>query len=509
MTGTSNTSGYITDFTNGSCARKRKVFLATISSIYEDWAPYPVACLISHCLKNSFICDNYEFLEPEYRYRWNDESLHDKLRQTDILGLTCYVWNQAANDKIAQIFKTYNPSGTVIYGGPNVPEDDLDAFKREYVDHYITGPGELVFEKILDPASTGTYAIPTPYLDGILDNIMQHNIAVAIETNRGCPYYCSFCDWGGVSRSKIIKLSDDKVYDSLAHILRFKPRRLEMLDANYGIFERDLDFVQYIVDQKQRDDMLLTFAGFTKNGSASMPKIMNLVMDNFNDKKRNVKISLQTLTPEVLATIDRKNIKTENLISIMAQLKDVSVSSELILGLPGETAATWTDTLFKHRELGIDFARSYPLYVLPNTPMAKKEYKDRYDIKTKRMILPDGETFEMIYQCYSYDLVEITKIYLIWLYWNTFYNFGLDKNITRESLNQFLNAPPDVMRIHEVKAALARIFKPEDTCYLTGYDLEYLHYHLGRGKELLYMKQGGYAITNPDNELQSPFAVLR
>ena len=34
----------------------------------------------------------------------------------------------------------------------------------------------------------------------------------------------------------------------------------------HGIFPRDVEFVQHIVDNKKRDDMLLTFAGFAKNG---------------------------------------------------------------------------------------------------------------------------------------------------------------------------------------------------------------------------------------------------
>ena len=86
-------------------------------------------------------------------------------------------------------------------------------------------------------------------------------------------------------------------------------------------FLRDVDFVQHIVDNKKRDDMLLTFAGFAKNGSPYLADIMNLTMDNFNDKLSNVKISLQTLTPDVLDTIQRKNISTDKLLRIMDQLK--------------------------------------------------------------------------------------------------------------------------------------------------------------------------------------------
>ena len=487
---------------------KRKVFLGTISSVYEDWAPYAVGCLISHCLKNEYIAKHYEFLEPEYRHKWDTEEFNDKLKQTDILGLTCYVWNQVANDKIAKRFKEYNPDGIVIFGGPNVPEDNLEEYKRDFVDHYITGPGELAFEKLLDPSAETEYVIPSPYTDGIFDSIMDRNVNVAYETNRGCPYRCAFCDWGGVARSKIKKVDDEVVYKNLDHILKHKVKRLEILDANYGIFERDLNFIQHIVDNKKRDDMLLTFAGFAKNGSKWMAPIMNLVMDNFNDKKRNIKISLQTFTPEVLETIDRDNIKTEKLLSILEDLHNVDVNTELIIGLPGETAETWADTLFKHKELGIDFARGYPLYILPNTPMAKQEYKDKHGIKTKKMILPDGETFEMIYECNSYGLDELKRIYLTWLYFNTFYNFGLDKTITKESLNEFLDSPPGIMQIHEVTESLDRIFKPEPEFYLKDYDLQYLHYYLGRGKELIYLKEAGYPINNPDKELRSPFAVM-
>jgi len=488
---------------------KSKVFLATISSVYDDWAPYAAACLISHCMKNEYIKNNYEFLEPEYRHKWDDIEFNMNLLKTDILGLTCYVWNQVANDKIAKRFKSYNPDGIVIYGGPNVPEENLEDYKREFVDHYVTGPGELKFEKILDANSDSVYTLPTPYIDGILDNILSKDIAVAFETTRGCPYHCAFCDWGGVARSKIKKVEDDDVYKTLNHILKFKVKRLEFLDANYGIFARDVDFVKYIAENKQRDDMALTFAGFTKNGSKWMTDIMNIIMNNFNDRMRSVKISLQTLTPEVLEVIDRNNIKPEKLLSILDDLKDIDVSSELILGLPGETANSWADTLFKHQDLGIDFARSYPLYVLPNTPMSKKEYREKYKIKTKKIILPDGETFEMIYECYSYDLEEITKIYLTWLYFNTFYNFGLDKTISKESLKDFLINPPAVMQLHEVKESLYRIFKPEESFCLEGYDLKYLHHHLGRGRELIYMKNAGYKIRNPDKELQSPFAVIK
>ena len=504
----------------------RTVLLGTISSQYTDWIPYAAGCLISHCLKIPSIKENYIFLEPEYKYKWDTPEFHKKLKQTDILGLTCYVWNQSTNDTIAQLFKKYNPKGVVVYGGPNVPENNLEEYKREFVDHYICGPGETKFEKLLDPDAESIYEIPTPYTDGIFDSILtkESNVCVAFETNRGCPYACAFCDWGGVARSKIKKLNESDVYATIDHILSFKSvKRLEILDANFGIFERDYNFVQHIVNTKTRSDMLLTFAGFAKNGSKWLPKIMNLVMNNFKDEKRNLKISLQTFTEEALDVIDRKNISTDKLLSIMDHMEDVEVNSELIIGLPGETADSWANTLFKHQELGIDFARAYPLYVLPNTPMAQQEYKDKYKIKTKKVVLPNNETFEMVYECYSYNLEEIVNIYKVWWYFNTFYNFGIDTTITKEDMYNFFNnldtMPFIKSCVEEIENALYKIFKPEDALYLDGFEYIYLHYNLGRGNELIKFKENidivqkelglNFKIYNSNKELTSTYAKIQ
>ena len=211
--------------------------------------------------------------------------------------------------------------------------------------------------------------------------------------------------------------------------------------------------------------MLLTFAGLAKNGSKHLVEIMKLVLDNFDDKYRNVKISFQTLSEDVLVNIDRKNIKSSKLFAITSQLTDVTINSELIIGLPGETPTSYLDTLCKHIELGIDFARTYPLYILPNTPMNKKDYRSKFNIKSKKIYLPydlskyrqsklyndrhklidimtacdfktkiDFETFEMIYSCISYSPEELIQMYDYWFWYNTFYNAGVAKNyMTLES----------------------------------------------------------------------------
>ena len=49
--------------------------------------------------------------------------------------------------------------------------------------------------------------IPSPYLDNIFKPLMDANPdeewLVMWETNRGCPFSCTFCDWGSAIASKV------------------------------------------------------------------------------------------------------------------------------------------------------------------------------------------------------------------------------------------------------------------------------------------------------------------
>ena len=129
----------------------RNILLGSFSVLYNDWLPYASGCLISHCKKIPEITQKYIFLEPLYKQKPVEE-YYSELMNADILGLTCYVWNQSYNDEMAKYFKTIKPMGIVVYGGPQVPEDVK--LKKEYddlspSDYSIAGLGEIAFSEWL------------------------------------------------------------------------------------------------------------------------------------------------------------------------------------------------------------------------------------------------------------------------------------------------------------------------------------------------------------------------
>lgn len=458
---------------------KIKILLGTVSANRGYWLPYSTACLISYAKKFKEVTNKYYFHDPFYdKESLNNKNFIQTLYDTDILGLTCYFWNQSINDQICLKFKEINSNGVILLGGPNVPEsfDYQQEYKnnRPWVDHFFVGPGEQIFVNFLLGATSEKFIhgkqlegeqLPNPYLDGTLDNVLlnnKHLFSAPIETNRGCPYGCAFCDWGGQSNSKIKKIDHESVKKTIDYILNFDNiHRLEILDANFGIFEDDYKTIKYIAEQKnlKQKKLDLTFGGFAKNGSKHLFDIMEVIYDHFDERYKQPKVSLQSLNEQVLEKINRHNIKSEKILSVKDKVRNQGLNAELILGLPGETKETFINTLEKCIDYNINFVRAYHLFVLPNTLIANKKYQALHKIKIKKIFLPNDlihinvdsdynhivnmknyktmidqndvlshTVFEIMHSNESFDTIELHKIYRAWFWFNTFFNSGIAKN---------------------------------------------------------------------------------
>lgn len=472
----------------------KNVLLCTFSIQFQDWLPYPVGCLISYAKKDPNINKSYNFLKPEFLQRNVDsDEMLDKLLMTDVLGLTCYIWNQEINDRIAKKYKKIKPNGIVVYGGPQIPEDKDDAIEfcneRPFVDLHFVGPAEENFKQFLlnidKPIDSheGTVGInwnnvnvdrkmykvdctPTPYTDGTLTDMFfleGDKYVIPMETNRGCPYACAFCDWGSVIKSKITKFDKDIIQKVIELAFQGNISRIEFIDANFGIFSEDLDYIRQMVKLKykhKKENMKVTFCGLAKNGSKYLPEIMTAVQKEFEENNNTMKISIQTHTTEALQVAERFNISNDRMMKIFNEVKKegYDINSELIIGMPGETAESWLDVLQKDIDNGCAFNRAYPLSVMPNTTYYSKEFREKYqanlikihapkdllelkltdyhknrhiakDIKTKTNISDKmaWRTITMFNRCYSYTTQDLQQMYMYWFWWSTLFNTGFAK----------------------------------------------------------------------------------
>lgn len=564
----------------------KNVFLMTLSLKSFPMVPYATGCLISHCLTDPDIQREYNFLEPEYRHNCeNFNDFHEKLKKSDIIGLTCYVWNQTSNDRISKLFKKINPNGIVVYGGPNIPEDKLIAESyisdRPFVDFFFVGPGEKNFlnflKNIKNKNHIGAYShvlndhfeikksdykienIPTPYIDGIFDNIFkkEKRIFAPIESNRGCPYGCSFCDWGSLTRNKVTLFDINIVKKNIDKLLSFDSLSgINIIDANFGMFLRDVEIFNYLCDKKSKNNksIELLFSGTSKNGSKYLTEIykkMHLFeVGQSTTTSKNIKISFQTFSQQALESVDRKNMTIDKLTKIIDSTKYNTVSSELIIGLPGETVSSWIDTISQHKDLNLTFGRVYHLNILPNTPMYQSNYRKKYQTTYTKVYIPidlidisfidsvkvykklknikskytfnienklNFETFEIMRSSFSYSNEQLKEMYLYYFWFNTFWNTNLLKKeivdhkltIKEQIFTFFKFAESSVFCkkiVEDYKELLDTVFVDKDLNILN--DLKsviFLHKNMGRGTELLEIVDNIEEFSNEIKQIYPSF----
>jgi radical SAM superfamily enzyme YgiQ (UPF0313 family) len=354
----------------------------------------------------------------------------------DVLALSCYIWNWEYNMALAAAVKADNPDCVVIIGGPQVTKESVDI---PWIDHVVHGEGELAFSEILKRIAAGEGShfeitaertrdleqFPSPYIEGHFKDIIEANPRLNFhalwETHRGCPYSCTFCDWGSATQAKVTTFSMERLREEITWFAQNKIELVYNCDANFGMLPRDEGLINDLIASK-------VTSGYPEKIRAAYPKIHNdrIVQQNIRLHKsgmaKGVTISLQSLDDSVLNSVKRKNIAIDDFEDLNKTYlsKGVPTYTELILGLPGETAETFLLGIDRLLQAGQHAGMAiYPCMVLPNSELNDPEYKKEFEITSKRvqqMLLHATPNEDNCQEYYEMVVQTSTMEFLSWRY---------------------------------------------------------------------------------------------
>ena len=346
------------------------------------YLPYSVGVLWSYAQSFPKINNNFE-LDKLVWLRGNIDSTLESIKQSDVAAFSAYVWNKNYNYALAKRFKEQNPKGFVIFGGPEMPITKKDIFERyPFIDVVVKGEGEITFKNLLERLAenqsfkdipgllineelvvhdTGESQridsledVPSPYLTGVFDKLIAETEGVewnaTLETNRGCPYACTFCDWGSLTYNKVKKFDLQRVFDELEWIGKNKCGFVSITDANFGMFiDRDNAIADKLLEVQAKYGYPYTFSvAWAKNQKA---EVFDIVFKLIKSPKFNqgLTVSVQSMDLDVLENIKRKNLDQHKISEIfdLCDKNNVPVYTEVILGLPGETKQSWKEGFWK------------------------------------------------------------------------------------------------------------------------------------------------------------------
>ena len=103
--------------------------------------------------------------------------------------------------------------------------------------------------------------IPSPYLSGRLDEFLDGKLLPITQTNRGCPFTCTFCTEGQSYWTKVKRKTREVVEGEVKYIsskmnsLHSSKRRTDLLiaDSNFGMFSEDLDTCKVIAEEQDKN----------------------------------------------------------------------------------------------------------------------------------------------------------------------------------------------------------------------------------------------------------------
>jgi hypothetical protein len=366
----------------------------------------------------------------------------------DVLAFSVFGWNYSAFGSLAEAYKQIHPDGWVIFGGTHVANQGQRAFRQfPDVDIIVNGEGDFIFRDLLraylgDRPVTALHdirgisfreedggvhttpdapriqdldTIPSPFLTGAIpltDDKGEFRYDVALmETNRGCPYRCAFCYWGGAVGQKVRAFSRERLQAELDIFGFHKVHTVVLCDANFGMLEGDFDFVEDVIRARERFGFPRAVEGsWAKNKSKIFYDIVRRMKEE--NMKSSFTLALQTLNDTALGQMHRRNMRLNDWEDLVRWLRTEGLDcyAELIWGAPGETCESFLEG---YDDLARYMTRIavYPLLLLPNTEYSGD--KQRFGFSTVR---GDHDDFEYVlsHKTMSIDENLVMKKFILW-----------------------------------------------------------------------------------------------
>ena len=451
-----------------------KVSSSQFNYLYGDQIhfPYSIGRLVTYVKTNKNINSQFKF-DRTFIFRDQLNNYVEQSYDSDILLCSCYVWNWEVTKQLAKKVKATNPNCLIIFGGPQVPNRTENFFEENpFVDIIVHGEGEIVLENILtayikdkdfskingiemkdyrtppNPRIKDVNILPSPYLTNLILDLVEQKTDIkyiaAWETNRGCPYPCTFCDWGSLTNSKVTNWSEEQLLKEIDWFAQNHITYIDCCDANFGIFqERD-----YRIAAKLKEVALKT--GYPEKFRAAWAKFASEkiipIAKQLQEGKvlKAVSLALQSLDEETLEIVKRANIKFDNFSELTETFRKnkIPTYTELIMGLPGETLESWKkglEILASGSQVGSIYIYNCGVFV--NAPMNEPTYMKFHNIKTIRSPIflahssihdrgiPEFEYITISSKSFSTD--DLKEIYLFsWLF-QTFHSLGIFEYITK------------------------------------------------------------------------------
>ncbi len=318
--------------------------------------------------------------------------LVDTPEEADLLLLnTCSIREKAQEKVFHQLgrwraLKVVNPAVQIAVGGCVASQEGAAIGKRApYVD-VVFGPQTL--HKLPEMLNTASSAVGSrsPVVDisfpeiEKFDRLPEPSVSgcqAFLTIMEGCSKYCSFCVVPYTRGEEVSRPLDDVLAEAV-HLAAKGVREINLLGQNVNAY-RGTSHTGELVDLATLINYIAVIDGidrirFTTSHPMEFSRSLIDVYNHVPELVDHLHLPVQSGSDRILAAMKRGHTALEYK-SIIRKLRairpNISLSSDFIVGFPGETQKDFEDTMKLIIEIGFDTSFSFIYSARPGTPAAE------------------------------------------------------------------------------------------------------------------------------------------
>ena len=367
------------------------VLLATLNARYIH-ASFGLRCLLANM---GDLAPRTALREYEITQRTVDILEEILALSPRILGLGVYIWNIDQTTRLVAELKRLRPELTIVLGGPEVSYEASELEICRLADYVISGEADLALPLLCRKLLAGTPP-PEKFITAEIPALAQLKLpyhlysdrdlrerVVYVEASRGCPFECEFCL--SALDIPVRQFPLDRFLAAMRDLLDRGCRRFKFVDRTFNLNLRiSRAILEFFLDAMVDGRPLVTstaselFLHFEMIPDR-LPEGLRETIRRFPPGALQFEVGIQTFDPDVSLRISRRQDVPrleENLRWLRAET-GVHVHADLIVGLPGETLASFAAGFDRLVALGPQEIQVGLLKRLRGTPIARHEVESR------------------------------------------------------------------------------------------------------------------------------------
>ena len=318
-----------------------------------------------------------------------------------ILLNTCSIREKPQEKVFSQLgrwkeYKTINPNLVIGVGGCVASQEGTNIIKRApYVD-LVFGPQTLhrlptMYDQVINSRdSVVDISFPKIEKFTVLPKTQEIKPSAFVSIMEGCSKFCSFCVVP-YTRGLEVSRTPEGILDEIKDLADRGVKEVNLLGQNVNAYRaknssgRKLklaDLIEQVSDIKGVERIRFTT-------SHPLQFTDDLITIFENPKLANhLHLPVQSGSNKILKLMERKHkvdLYVERINKLRKFRPDISISSDFIVGFPGETNLDFQETLDLIDIIGFDQSFSFIFSPRPNTPAANMEDNISYKIKLNRL----------------------------------------------------------------------------------------------------------------------------